>query len=166
MSQLEIIFSDGYTGVKGYPAANAPLFGSEFFSLLAASVHPFGRGSVHMKSTNINTPPAIDSKYLQNPYDLHSMIVAAKFMRSIATAAPMSSVWTTEYEPGSAVATDADWEAYARANTLSIYHSVGTCAMLPRKDGGVVDPKLRVYGVSRLRVVDASIIPIIPGAHI
>ncbi|OBT61742.1 hypothetical protein VE03_09178 [Pseudogymnoascus sp. 23342-1-I1] len=166
MSQLEIIFSDGYTGVKGYPAADTPLFGSEFFSLLAASVHPFGRGSVHVKSTNISTPPTIDPKYLENPYDLYSMIIAAKFMRTIASTAPMSSVWTTEYEPGSAVATDEDWEAYARANTLSIYHPVGTCAMLPRKDGGVVDPKLRVYGVSRLRVVDASVIPIIPGAHI
>ncbi|KFY14964.1 hypothetical protein V491_05837 [Pseudogymnoascus sp. VKM F-3775] len=94
------------------------------------------------------------------------MIVAAKYMRSIASAEPMSSVWGTEYEPGNAVVTDEDWEAYTRANTLSIYHPVGTCAMLPRKDGGVVDPKLRVYGVSRLRVVDASIIPIIPGAHI
>ncbi|OBT55390.1 hypothetical protein VE04_04630 [Pseudogymnoascus sp. 24MN13] len=166
MSQLEIIFSDGYTGVKGYPAADAPLFGSEFFSLLAVSVHPFGRGSVHVKSTNINTPPTIDPKYLHTPYDLHSMVVAAKFMRTIATTAPMSSIWTTEYEPGSAVATDADWEAYARANTLSIYHPVGTCAMLPRKDGGVVDSKLKVYGVNHLRVVDASIIPIIPGAHI
>lgn len=166
MSQLEIIFSDGYTGIKGYPATGSPLFGSEFFSLLAASVHPFGRGSVHVKSTDINTPPVIDPKYLENPYDLHSMIVAAKYMRSIASAEPMSSVWVAEYEPGNAVVTDEDWEAYARANTLSIYHPVGTCAMLPRKEGGVVDPKLRVYGVSRLRVVDASIIPIIPGAHI
>ncbi|KFY32497.1 hypothetical protein V493_00140 [Pseudogymnoascus sp. VKM F-4281 (FW-2241)] len=166
MSQLEIMFTDGYAGVKGYPAADAPFFGSEFFSLLAISVHPFSRGSVHVKSADFNTPPVIDTKYLDNPYDLHAMIAAAKYMRTIASAAPMSSVWDTEYEPGLEVETDEEWEAYTRDNILTIFHPVGTCAMLPRKDGGVVDPKLRVYGVSRLRVVDASIIPIIPGAHI
>lgn len=166
MSQLEIIFSDGYTGVKGYPASGTPLFGAEFFSLLAASVHPFGRGSVHITSTNITIAPAIDPNYLSTPYDLNTMIVAAKYLRTIASSDPLSAIWASEFEPGPAVATDADWEAYARTNTLSIYHPVGTCAMLPREDGGVVDPALRVYGVSGLRVVDASVIPIIPGAHI
>lgn len=87
-------------------------------------------------------------------------------MRKIASSAPMSEVWTQEYEPGSAVQTDADWESFARENTLSIYHPVGTAALLPEKDGGVVDAKLRVYGTKGLRIVDASVIPLLPSAHI
>ena len=55
---------------------------------------------------------------------------------------------------------------FVLANTLSIYHPVGTAALLPERDGGVVDTKLRVYGVKGLRVVDASIIPLLPSAHI
>lgn len=48
---------------------------------------------------------------------------------------------------------------------MPVWHASGTCAMLPRGEGGVVDEKLRVYGVQRLRVVDASIFPVIPDAH-
>ncbi len=56
--------------------------------------------------------------------------------------------------------------AFARNTTLSIYHPVGTCAILPKRCGGVVDPVLRVYGVKGLRVVDASVMAILPSAHI
>jgi choline dehydrogenase-like flavoprotein len=49
---------------------------------------------------------------------------------------------------------------------LSIYHPVGTAALLPEKDGGVVNSELKVYGVKGLRVVDASIIPLLPSAHL
>ena len=52
-----------------------------------------------------------------------------------------------------------------RNNVNTFYHPVGTCAMLPRKDGGVVDPALKVHGTQNLRVVDASIIPILVSAH-
>jgi choline dehydrogenase-like flavoprotein len=76
-------------------------------------------------------------------------------------------VWDSEYEPGlDKVNTDAEWKDFVLNTTLTIYHPVGTCAMLPKKDGGVVDPKLVVYGTRNLRVVDASIMPVLISAHL
>lgn len=79
----------------------------------------------------------------------------------------MSYTWDSEYEPGlNNVTTDAEWLEYAEKNVLTIWHPIGTSALLPAKDGGVVDPSLKVYGMRNLRVVDASIIPICISGHI
>jgi len=164
--QLEVIFSDGYTGLKGYPTANSSLFGIGTFSLIGVVQHPLSKGNVHITSRNISVKPAINPNYLSHPYDLLAATNLAKYLRTIATAKPMSDVWSEEYEPGKAVQTDEDWKRYALANTLSIYHPIGTCALLPEKDGGVVSPELKVYGTKGLRVVDASIIPLLPSAHL
>lgn len=164
--QLEVIFSDGYTGLRGYPAANSSLFGIGTFSLIGVVQHPLSKGNVHITSHNISEKPLINPKYLSHPYDLQAASNLAKFLRTIASSKPMSDIWSEEYEPGTTVQTDADWENYALANALSIYHPIGTAALLPEKDGGVVDSNLRVYGTKRLRVVDASIIPLLPSAHI
>jgi choline dehydrogenase-like flavoprotein len=165
--QLEIIMSDGYTGVKGYPAVGTPLYGKGFFSLLAAVMHPLSRGTVHINVTNPLGKPIIDPNYLSNDYDLQAAIYAIKKCRQIATTAPLSGVWDSEYEPGlNKVNTDAEWKDFVLNTTLTIYHPVGTCAMLPRNDGGVVDPKLVVYGTRNLRVVDASIMPVLISAHL
>ncbi|KAF1960483.1 alcohol oxidase [Byssothecium circinans] len=164
--QLEVIFSDGYTGLKGYPAVNSSLFGVGTFSLIGVVQHPLSKGNVHVTSRNINDKPAINPNYLSHPYDLQAATNLAKFLRTIASAEPMSHIWTEEYEPGKAVQTDEDWKQFALANTLSIFHPIGTCALLPQKDGGVVNEKLKVYGTKKLRVVDASIIPLLPSAHI
>lgn len=164
--QLEVIFSDGYTGLKGYPAANSSLFGIGTFSLIGVVQHPLSKGNVHISSRNISDKPIINPNYLSHPYDLQAATSLAKFLRTIASTAPLKDVWTEEYEPGKAVQSDEDWRKYALANTLSIYHPVGTAALLPEKDGGVVDAQLKVYGTKHLRVVDASIIPLLPSAHI
>jgi choline dehydrogenase-like flavoprotein len=164
--QLEVIFSDGYTGLKGYPAATSPLFGIGTFSLIGVVQHPLSKGNVHITSRNINDKPTINPNYLSHPYDLEAATNLAKFLRTIASAEPMRSVWTEEYEPGKVVQTDEDWKKFALANTLSIYHPIGTAALLPEKDGGVVDSSLKVYGTKGLRVVDASVIPLLPSAHI
>jgi choline dehydrogenase-like flavoprotein len=121
---------------------------------------------VHISSINITSKPTINPNYLSHPYDLEAAANLAKFLRTIASAEPMRSVWTDEYEPGKAVQSDEDWKKYALSNTLSIYHPIGTAALLPEKDGGVVDAELKVYGTRSLRVVDASIIPLLPSAHI
>ncbi|KAH6616486.1 hypothetical protein C7974DRAFT_416615 [Boeremia exigua] len=164
--QLEVIFSDGYTGLKGYPAVNSSLFGIGTFSLIGVVQHPLSKGNVHIRSRNISEKPIINPNYLSHPYDLQAATNLAKFLRTIANTAPLKDVWTEEYEPGKAVQTDEDWKKFALANTLSIYHPIGTAALLPEKDGGVVDAQLKVYGTKGLRVVDASVIPLLPSAHI
>lgn len=164
--QVEIIYSDGYTGVRGYPPAGSPLYGEGFFTLIGGLMHPLSRGSVHIDPANPLGKPLIDPKFLDNEYDLAAVVEILKFCRRIAKAEPLRSVWVAEYEPGEAlVQTDEDWKEYVRNTTLTIFHPMGTAAMLPREDGGVVDSKLTVYGTANLRVVDASIIPVEISAH-
>ncbi|TDZ15952.1 Dehydrogenase citC [Colletotrichum orbiculare MAFF 240422] len=165
--QLEIIFSDGYTGVKGYPASTSPLFGKGFFTLIAAIMHPMSRGTIHINPDDAASKPVINPNYLAHEHDLEAAVQAIKYCRKIATTEPMASVWESEYEPGlEAVRTDEQWREFALNTTLSIFHPVGTCSMLPREDGGVVDADLKVYGTSNLRVVDASVIPLLISAHV
>ncbi|KAH8890589.1 GMC oxidoreductase [Thozetella sp. PMI_491] len=166
VAKLEVLFGDGYTGNKGYPAAGTPLFGQGFFAIIGVLMHTLSRGSVHVGSANISAPPLIDPKYLSNDYDLQAAVEAAKYVRKVAQSQPLAEAWVSEYEPGlDVVETDAQWIEYVRNNTISIYHPAGTCAMLPREDGGVVDSRLRVWGTTNLRVVDASIIPVLIASH-
>ncbi|KDN49790.1 hypothetical protein RSAG8_01855, partial [Rhizoctonia solani AG-8 WAC10335] len=65
-----------------------------------------------------------------------------------------------------AQATNEDVKEYVKNKFEPVYHPIGTCSMLPREDGGVVDPQLKVYGTANLRVVDASVIPIHLSCHI
>ena len=165
--QAEVLFSDGYLGAKGYPVANSSLYGSSFFALIGVLQHPLSRGSSHITSANFTTKPSFDPNYLNSSYDLHGVAHIAQFLRTIAQTPPMSYAWTAEYEPGlDLVNTDDDWLEYARSNMASIWHPVGTCAMLPKENGGVVDAELKVYGVQGLRVVDASIMPALVSGHI
>ncbi|KAK2051722.1 GMC oxidoreductase [Colletotrichum caudatum] len=165
--QLEVIFSDGYTGVKGYPASTSPLFGKGFFSLIAVVMHPMSRGSIHINPSDAAGKPIIDPNYLSHEHDIEAVVQAIKYCRKIAQTEPMKQIWESEYEPGlDAVQTDSQWRQFALNTTLSIFHPVGTCSMLPKKDGGVVDADLKVYGTSNLRVVDASVIPLLISAHI
>jgi choline dehydrogenase-like flavoprotein len=169
--EVEVIFSDGFTGVKGYPAVGTPLHGSSFFTLIGALMHPLSMGSVHITSSSITTPPAINPNYLRQEYDVQGLIEIAKFMRRLAFTDPLRQIWVDEYEPGLDVipevgATDAQWRAYVRSNSNTVFHPTGSCAMLPKSAGGVVDRNLKVHGVKALRVVDASIMPTLLSGHI
>ncbi|KAG5788417.1 hypothetical protein H9Q69_012527 [Fusarium xylarioides] len=164
--QVEVIFSDGYTGVKGYPAATSPLFGKGFVTLIGVVMHPLSRGSVHINPSDPAGKPTINPNYLSNTHDVEAVLQTVKYNRKIANTEPMRSIWVDEYEPGLDVKTDKQIKDYVLRTTLSIFHPSGTCAMLPKADGGVVDAKLKVYGTENLRVVDASVIPLLISAHI
>lgn len=165
--QVEILFSDGYLGLKGYPEKGSDLYGASFFALIGVLQHPFSRGSSHIRSSDFGVKPNFNPDYLSNPYDLKGVAEIAKYLRKIAQTEPMNYAWADEYEPGlEEVVTDEDWIGYARTNMASIWHPIGTCAMLPLDKGGVVSSELQVYGVEGLRVVDASIMPALVSGHI
>ncbi len=156
---IEYLYEANYVGAFGYT-------GGRFITLFSTVMHPFSRGSVHIDPKTPYGKPIIDPKYMNNAYDQTALVEAAKFARRIANTEPIKSVWKAETEPGEAIQTDEQWVAFVKKAMGSFYHPVGTCAMLPRQNGGVVDAELRVYGTTNLRVVDNSIIPVIPSAHI
>ena len=169
--QVEILLSDGYTGVKGYPVKGDPSYGKGFFTLITAFQHPFSLGSVHVTSPSIATPPQINPNYLGHEYDVQAMIAAAKYIRKLANTEPLKNAWIVEHEPGLDVVgngpdADEQWRKFIANNTLTIYHPAGSCAMLPKEKGGVVDANLTVYGTQNVRVVDASIMPSLKSAQI
>ena len=163
---LQVVFGDGYIGTRGYPSNTTSGYGKKYATLLAGVMHPFARGSVHISSSNVTAAPTIDPRYISNAFDLEAVKAAAKYLRKMGTSSPFKELWVKEYDPGFDTQTDEQWEAYVKENVSTFYHPLGTCAMLPKKDGGVVDPELKVYGVSNLRVVDASVIPIMISANI
>lgn len=165
VAEAEFLLSDGYSGLKGYPKPADPLYGKGFTTVFAALMHPLARGYVHINSSNPTAKLIYDPAFASNEYDLKALVELSKYIRRIATTAPFSSLWVDEYEPGLDVDSDEEWENFVKDNVNTFYHPVGTCAMLPRKDGGVVDSELKVYGTRNLRVVDASVIPVLVSAH-
>ncbi|KAL3442657.1 hypothetical protein BJX65DRAFT_312566 [Aspergillus insuetus] len=129
--------------------------------------HPFSRGSVRpASSTEPLAAPLADAAFLRNPLDVAILIEAIKFARIVAHTPELASFNPVELVPGAAVASDAELETYIRGAAESLFHPSGTCAVGKLEDGGVVDTEFRVHGVKGLRVVDASVFPVLPAAHI
>ncbi|KAL4955773.1 hypothetical protein BDW69DRAFT_160027 [Aspergillus filifer] len=145
-AQLEIIWSDG-TFVLGLQ-------------------HPFSRGSVRLSSRNPFDIPLANPSFLRNPLDVQILISAIKYARTLAASPTLSAFNPLELVPGSNISTDAEIEAYIRGAAESLYHPSGTCAVGRKELGGVVDGEFRVHGVAGLRVVDASVLPMLPATHI
>ncbi|KAK4187764.1 hypothetical protein QBC35DRAFT_551030 [Podospora australis] len=117
---------------------------ASYVTICAALCYPLSRGSTHITSSNPNDKPIIDPRYLEHPLDLE---VQARFLRYAETIVRNLSDLEVAKQ-------------YAKLSALSCWHPTSTCAMLPRERGGVVNPRLCVYGVEGLRVVDSSIIPL------
>jgi len=156
---VELIFEANYFGAYGYPGTG------NYATLIATVMHPLNRGGVHINPADPTGKPVIDPKYMSNEHDILALTEALKYARRIANTEPMKSMFVSEYEPGTAVQTDAQWRNFTLTTAASFFHPVGTCAMLPKAQNGVVDANLKVYGTTNLRVVDASIMPVIISAH-
>ncbi|KAJ7087093.1 hypothetical protein C8R44DRAFT_820297 [Mycena epipterygia] len=126
---------------------------------------PFSRGSVHINSTNPLDDPVIDPKYLSAPHDKFAFAKAVQFTRTIVDTEPLKSIVVGPVLPDATVQSDDDFTNYVNTKSVSEHHFVGTAAMTPRSEGGVVDPSLLVYGTSNVRVADLSIIANLPGIH-
>jgi len=142
-----------------------PLHRFSGFSASAAQCRPESRGTVSLHSADPLAPPRILSNYLTEPHDLRVLVEGLKILRDIyAQPAFRDLVTGVEYLPGNALRSDEELAQFARTKGGTVFHPVGTCRM-----GGdarsVVDARLRVRGVERLRVIDASVMPTMTSAN-
>lgn len=127
-------------------------------------LHPRSRGRVTLRSADPHDPPRIQLNLLSDPADVDTLVRGIGVARNIYSTAPQSALTGRELRPGAELTSRSDLENYLRDNLAVTQHPVGTCAMGVGQ-GAVVDPQLRVRGVAGLRVVDASIMPTVPGAN-
>lgn len=134
----------------------------------AALQRPLSRGSIMINSTDPLTVPLIDYRVYTDPTDLEVAVAIVRAARRFMSTAAMQELGAVEISPGVEVESDEDI-VEAIASTLgepTFGHLAGTCAMEERSLGGVVSPQLLVHGVQRLRVVDASMMPLVSTTHL
>ena len=118
------------------------------------NLRPASRGWVRLKSPDPFAYPEIRLNYLSVPEDRKVAVDGMRFTRRIMAAKALAQYRPEEFRPGQAIQSEQDLEKAAGELGTTIFHPVGTCAL-----GSVVDERLRVRGVDKLRVIDASIMP-------
>ena len=136
------------------------------FTVHACFLRPRSRGRIRLRDAGTDTPPLIEAGYLSDPdgFDLRMMVECAQLSRRLL-AQPALDRWRgAPIFPPRVDLSDAELAQFVRAKAETIYHPVGTCRM-GTDEGAVVDPQLRVRGIERLRVVDASVMPTLVGGN-
>jgi choline dehydrogenase len=153
---------DLHTAPLGYPTA------AQAFCLTPNVARARSRGVVRLRSADPAAPPWIDCRYFADPegHDERVLLAGVKLARRLAEQPALRAWVKRELAPGPDVRGDTDLSAYARRTSNTVYHPAGTCRMGAADDPlAVVDPGLRVRGVGRLRVADASIFPAMIGVN-
>ena len=136
------------------------------FTIGAAALKPRSRGTITVKSNDPLAAPVIQPKYCSDEKgdDIRVLTEGIRRARQIVARPEFASLAGAELTPGKQITSDADLVAYVRQNAQTYFHPVGTCKM-GIDEMAVVDPQLRVRGLERLRVIDASVMPSIPRAN-
>ncbi|WP_143526352.1 GMC family oxidoreductase N-terminal domain-containing protein [Rubrobacter xylanophilus] len=153
---------DMNTSQLGYPSAE------HAFSLTPNVMRARSEGFLRLRSADPSAPPVIDFRYFTDPdgYDDWIMTEGVKLARAIVEQPALRPWVKRELAPGPNVRGDEQISEYARRSANTVYHPAGTCRMgAPDDPAAVVDPQLRVRGVGRLRVADASIFPTMIGTN-
>jgi choline dehydrogenase len=130
---------------------------TDAFTIAPALVQPSSRGQVRLASANWRDPAIIDANYLGTDQDLRAIVGAIDAARALGDQQAFNEVRDVELIPGPR-ATKRDVEDLARTGSASFGHAAGTCK-IGTDSLSVVDPVLRVHGLQRLRVADASVMP-------
>ncbi|KAG7100217.1 hypothetical protein E1B28_001992 [Marasmius oreades] len=154
-AHYEFVFANGLRGTPP-PEGN-------FLTISTVVVSPVSRGSIQLRSNDPFDAPLINPNFFGSEFDMIVMKEAIQAARRFAAA----KAWEGYIlKPFFNSTTDAEIESMIRDTARSIYHPAGTAAMTAKNAGyGVVNPDLRVKGISGLRVIDASVFPFIPAAH-
>ncbi len=141
-----------------------PLHRYSGFTSSVWQCHPRSRGSIRITSTDPMASPRIAPNYFADTHDRNVMIDGVRILRDIHNQPEFAKLWSREILPGHTVASDADVFDFISQTGGTVFHCCGTCRA-GTDDMAVVDPQLRVHGVERLRVADASIMPQITAAN-
>ncbi|MBG6175958.1 choline dehydrogenase-like flavoprotein [Labrenzia sp. EL_208] len=133
-------------------------------TLNSCYLRPRSRGSVRLQSANPNDAPLIDPNYLQDPRDREMSIRGLKLTQEILAQGPLEQFIKAERLPGPGVTTDEDYFNFICEHSKTSHHPAGTCRMGP-DDQAVLDPRLRIKGLDRLRVIDASVMPTVVSSN-
>ncbi|TGJ81798.1 hypothetical protein E0Z10_g6978 [Xylaria hypoxylon] len=163
--QHDLVFRQNATLGETLTTISGGYFVSAMWLLL-----PFSWGSVHLTSVEAINAPAIDPKYFLVDFDLDVQIGLGRLAQKFWHTKPMGDFVDGSVSPIDGVlplnATDKQWTSYIGDSLMPNHHPIGTASMMSRELGGVVDPKLRVYGTKNVRVVDSSILPLQFSGHL
>lgn len=156
MIRFGILPFDLHTKAAGYRTP------PEGCSMTPNVTHPKSHGTLCLRAADPGAPPIIDPQYFTDPegHDLHLLVEGIRLARQIANQEPLRSWISREVAPGEHVVRDDELAQYIARTANTVYHPAGTCRMGAADDPlAVVDPQLRVLGIKRLRIADASIFP-------
>ncbi len=148
---LQIIFMPAHRNPNGHWLPRGHGYGIIFVNL-----RPESRGTVHPLGPDPRVAPEIDFNFLAAPRDMDVLVEGFHLARKLLRAPGFAALDSTEAVPGAAVQTREQIEAHIRRTLVTVHHPSATCRI-----GDVVDPGLRVIGLDGLRVVDASVIPVV-----
>ncbi len=147
-------------------AFGEPLHGFNAFTASVCNLNPTSRGTVHITSPDAAAAPAIRPNYLSTDEDRQIAAESLRLTRHIVSQPALAAFQPEEYKPGPRYQTDEELARLAGDIATTIFHPVGTCKMgRPSDPGTVVDSRLRVRGVTGLRVADASVMPTITSGN-
>ena len=143
-----VVLKDGKRGMGKNPA----------ITVTVNQCRPESLGSVHINTSDPSVAPSIRFNFLANELDCRTLVDGIRFVRRLMATSAMSDIVGEELQPGIDAASDDDILEFIRDKAETVYHPVGTCKM-GQDPMAVVDHELRVHGIRKLRVADASIMP-------
>jgi choline dehydrogenase-like flavoprotein len=154
-----------HMGAVYYEDHGAEAFDGHAMTIAPVLISPQARGSLWLRSTDPSAKPRILTNSLAADDDVSSLVAGMELAREIASQAPLREFVVRELKPGPGAGDRAALDADLRRRLMLLYHPAGTCRMSDSGEDAVVDSRLRVHGVADLRVIDASVFPVIPGGN-
>ncbi|KZT25855.1 GMC oxidoreductase [Neolentinus lepideus HHB14362 ss-1] len=159
---FEFIFTNGFVSFTEPSPPNG-----SYMTIFVALASPSSRGAVTLENADPFSAPRIDPAFLETDFDIHAMRAAVQSAKRFVNSSAWADYIIAPHGAWAEVTTDDEFDQYIRDRTASEWHPVGTAAMSACDTGaGVVSPNLSVKGAVGLRIVDASIFPFLPAAHV